>query len=231
MTDPTTTAAAVEDLDAIRRRVVNVVGHELRTPVTTIHGLAHAIAAAEDLATVTEELGPALLRNAERLTALLDDLLMASGITTAVPVGAPEPVAVHELLAERWAAMGDGELDVTGPSASALVPRAALVRAVDPVVANAAQYGSGAPHVEVAAADGEVRIAVRSPGPALHPEEVRLATEAFFRGERAVTTRPGLGVGLAVARTVAAQIGGRLSVAAADDGLVTTIELPAGEGG
>ena len=40
--------AGSEDLDLLRRRVVNVVGHELRTPVTTVRGLAESLAAAED---------------------------------------------------------------------------------------------------------------------------------------------------------------------------------------
>ena len=41
----------LDELDAIRRRVMNVVGHALRTPVTTMVGLANALQASADEAT------------------------------------------------------------------------------------------------------------------------------------------------------------------------------------
>ena len=65
--------AALDALDLARRRFVNVVGHELRTPVTTLRGLS------EELILATEEelrdLAPAILRSARRVETLLDDLL------------------------------------------------------------------------------------------------------------------------------------------------------------
>jgi len=61
---------ALDALDLARRRFVNVVGHELRTPVTTLRGLS------EELADATEDelrdLTPAIVRNARRVEALVD---------------------------------------------------------------------------------------------------------------------------------------------------------------
>src|SRR5436190_16625171 len=79
-----TAARELAELEAIRRRVVNVVGHALRTPVTTIAGMASALATTTDAET-RSALVEGLVRNARRVEGLLDDLLIASGVTTALP--------------------------------------------------------------------------------------------------------------------------------------------------
>lgn len=219
--------ALAEELGAIRRRVLNVIGHELRTPATTLQGLAEQVCAADELDAVTGELGPALLRNATRLMDLLDQLLIAAGIQTAIPAGDPEAVDLAELLRSRWTAVGQvGDLVIDDHAPVVELPRAAITTAVDAVLANAAHYGTAPPAVVLHQVEDVVTVAVRSPGPPLHPEEVRLAVEPFFRGERAVTTRPGLGLGLAIARAVLQHLGGDVRLSAVDEGLVTTLEIP-----
>ena len=217
---------AAEELAAVRRRLLNVVGHELRTPAGMIQGLAEEVCNAEDLQQVTQVIGPALLRNATRLNALLDELLVAAGIQTAIPVGRLLAVPLTPLLHATWAQHADGALALTGDDVVLHADPALVGRVVEAVLENAAAYGTAAPEVRVAQADGAVRVAVRSPGPPLHPEEIRLATEAFFRGERAVTSRPGLGLGLAVARELLAHVGGALAFTGDDEGTTTTVEMP-----
>lgn len=227
-------AAQAEELDAIRRRVVNVIGHELRTPVTTLHGLAAQACSATDLAAVTEEIGPAMLRGAVRLTRLLDDLLVAAGIQTAIPVGVAVDVDVPALVATVWAARTAEPLALdTGPLRTSRLlvhlQEAPLRRALEAVLDNAVAYSTAPPSVVVTRLpDGGLQVVVDSPGPALHPEEVRLATEPFFRGERAVTTSPGLGLGLPLACAMVAHLGGTLRVEATPTGTETTIVLPSG---
>src|SRR5687768_18169134 len=103
------------DVDLLRRRVLNVVGHELRTPVTTLRGLADAL---EGAGTDAErvQLTDALVRSARRLESLVDDALVAMGVTTALPVGAPRKESVLDALQAAWAEAGaTGEPSVTGP--------------------------------------------------------------------------------------------------------------------
>ena len=218
------------ELDAVRRRVLNVIGHELRTPVTTIHGLSRALADA-DATQVRDEIAPALQRNAARLERLLDDLLVASGISTALPVEPSTPVALAPLVDAVWVSVsGTGDPDaptVTGDAEALAAPGAARL-IVERILDNAARYGEPPLTVAIERDGDRVVMTADSPGPEIHPEEVALATEPFFRGERAVMTGPGIGLGLAVARSLAEHQGGSLRVdPRPGGGLRTVLELPA----
>ncbi|MCU1353025.1 MAG: sensor histidine kinase, partial [Acidimicrobiales bacterium] len=70
-------------------------------------------------------------------------------------------------------------------------------------------------------------IEITSAGPEVSADELTLAAEAFYRGERAVTARPGLGLGLAVASTLARGDGGTIALRPGDNGgVVARYDLP-----
>lgn len=206
---------ADESLDLLRRRVVNVVGHELRTPVTIVRGLAESLAVAGD-EQIKASLTEALVRSSARLEALVDQLLLASGVHTAAPVGEATDVDVEPVLREvGWAGLVDGKLVVRAR-------RDALRLILEPIVDNASRHGE-----PVIVRVGAGRIEVESTGPELPEGEAELATEPFFRGEQAVMSRPGLGLGLAIARTVARSEGGDVVATARDGGgMVVVVTLP-----
>jgi signal transduction histidine kinase len=221
-------AAALEALDLARRRFVNVVGHELRTPVTTLRGLSEELINADEAE--LQELAPAILRSARRVESLLDDLLLATDITTALPVGEPEPVDLVACAQATWDALDvDDDLTLTGATeaVAALRPGAAdtlLERVLD----NARRYGRPPFSLDAIVDDGLVHLKVSSEGAELNPDEVHLAFELFYRGEGAVTSAPGFGLGLPVARALARQHDGNLHIEPRPGGgLDVIIDLPA----
>jgi len=126
--------ATASDLDLLRRRVVNVVGHELRTPVTTVRGLAESLAAATDEGT-RRELTTALVRSAARLERLVDDLLLASGVLTASPVGDAVEVDLAAAVREAgWPAAVEGSATIRARVES-------VARILEPIVDNARRHG------------------------------------------------------------------------------------------
>jgi two-component system OmpR family sensor kinase len=207
-----------------------VVGHELRTPVTTIRGLVDALATAP-VEEVRERIAPALGRLTARLERLLDDLLLAAGIMTALPVGAPVPHEVAPAVREAWAGLGlDPDRLVLGgdPGARVMAVPHGLARVLAAVLDNAAKYGQGPVEVDVAAGPAEVTVSVTSRGPTPPAADLAMAFEPFYRGEAAVMAAPGLGVGLPVARAIAAQVGGRVELDTAEGGgVVARVVLPA----
>ncbi len=213
-----------DDVDLLRRRIVNVVGHELKLPVSTSRGLADALrhAPPDQIAT---EIAPALIRSSARLERLVDDLLLAAGIFTVLPVEPPQPHAVGAAI-DRAVAAVSADVEVEGDSSAMVAARAdALDRVLAVLLDNAMKYGRAPYVVRIGTTDHGVTIAVVSGG-APKPEDLALALEPFYRGEAAVTAAPGLGIGLAVANALATQDGGRVAVGAEGDTVVASVELP-----
>lgn len=215
------------DVDLLRRRVLNVVGHELRTPATTLAGLAHELESCDD-DTCRGEIIPALVRHADRLDHLVDDLLLAASISTVVPVGDRQPIDLVGTAREIWSGELTAGISAEFAGEAVAVARPDSVRRIlDELLTNAAVHGEPPVVITGRQVEGTAELEVASGGPVVSEADLALATEAFYRGERAVTTAAGLGLGLAVARTLARADGGDVAVHAGDGGgVVARLELP-----
>ena len=97
------------------------------------------------------------------------------------------------------------------------------------VIENAARYSPSASPIEIAVTVGPDRLAlaVRDRGPGVPAHELTRIFERFYRGSGARQDTFGSGMGLAIARGLLEQQGGRIS--AANDpagGAVFTLEVP-----
>ena len=97
------------------------------------------------------------------------------------------------------------------------------------LIDNAIKYSPAGAEVEVRAyqEDGLVRIDVRDSGPGIAKDDQKLIFEKFGRVTGSGATRPGTGLGLFIARSIAEAHGGALDVdSAPDQGSTFTLELP-----
>jgi two-component system sensor histidine kinase KdpD len=220
-------ARALAEVDALRRRVVNVVGHALRTPVTTLCGMAEALALADD-PTTKAALADGVVRNARVVERLLDQLLIAAGVTTVLPVGDPSRVAAKDVVATVWSEMSPvATLHLDAHDVVLNARPSALEQIVFLVLDNGVKYGDGDVFVRGRAEGTSACIEVETRGGEPSDEEIEHAFELFYRGEHAVMRSAGIGLGLTIARELARFEGGDVTLLRRDGAVVTNIELPA----
>jgi K+-sensing histidine kinase KdpD len=216
------------EVEALRRRVLNVIPHALRTPITTFRGLSEALVTATDTE-IRDEIGPALRRLAAQAEHLLDDLLIAAGYTTALPTTPVRPTDIEPVVRTVWRELGGGEADLefSGRVDRAVAaPEGSLFKVLVHVLDNAHKYGEGRVRVDIDDAADAVAIEISTSGDT--PGDLSMLAEPFYRGEAAVMRSAGLGVGLTVAQALAEQAGGSLTVREGEGGGVCCrVELPA----
>lgn len=122
-----------------------------------------------------------------------------------------ERAAHYRQLGHRVTAHGDAALCIAADAE-------ALKRLLDNLIDNALRYGAEPVELEVDAAAGGARIAVRDHGPGIPPEEVQRALQPFARLESARSGSGHCGLGLAIVERIARGHGGTVSLAAAAGG-------------
>ena len=210
-----TSAAALAALVQRERDLVGDVSHQLRSRLTALLLRLDELATHPDPATAAE--AEAALEQAERLGAVLDDLVRA---TEEARAATAEPVELAELLDEvvaDWRAQADAERrSLRLRVADGLVARVTpgrLREALGVLIDNALRHGAGV--VTLSARPGGVGpdrmvvVEVTDGGEGV-PEE--LAPHVFDRG---VSGASSTGVGLALARALVEADGGRLELSSA----------------
>jgi signal transduction histidine kinase len=234
--------ATVEELrrlSALRADFVSLVSHELRSPIAGVIGAARTLQARwRELAPEQRESFLALIGDeTSRLAALIGDVLDTSRIEAGTFSYTFSDVDVGALVAEAVAAaqVGQDEVRIEAQLNSALPrirgDRERLRQVLQNLIDNAVKYSPAGEEVEVGARvfDGNVEIAVTDRGPGIPPEQQRLIFEKFGRADVGGGSKPGTGLGLFIARSIAEAHGGSLDVRSVPGrGATFTLTLPAG---
>jgi len=207
--------------DSVRRDFVANVSHELKTPIGALALLAETMAAGGDQG-VMKQLAERMLREADRLGRIVDDLLDLS-LIEAQEAPTRESVPAHVLITEaveRVRAAADvGGIPlrvVEAPSELVLTcDRRQVVSALTNLLDNAVKYSEpGAPVELTAAVEGEkLTITVQDRGVGIPSRDLERIFERFYRVDRARSRATGgTGLGLSIVRHVAQAHGGDVTV-------------------
>ena len=226
-------------LEHVRRDFVANASHELRTPITSIRASLETLtkSSVEDPQKAREFLDIAA-RQAARLHAIVDDLLMLSqieerGDTSEIPM---ERTSVCTLLQSAVAdfqarAEESGvELSVTCDELLEAKANPALLRqAVANLLDNAIKYSPGGSVALTAErVSDQLAIRVADTGCGIEPDHIPRLFERFYRVDKARSRKlGGTGLGLAIVKHIVQAHGGRIEVESKPgQGSAFTIVLP-----
>lgn len=218
----------VVSLSERRAAFVSAVTHELRTPLTTFRMYAEMLA--EDMLpneTDRRTYLNTLRSEAERLAHLVENVLAYARVERGRGVSRREMVTVAgliERMRERLSSRCQQaemqliiSLDADAGGREVLTDIASVEQIVFNLVDNACKYAASAAdrriHLAASVAGQAVHVSVADHGPGLSVGVARSLFHPFSKSaEDAARSAPGIGLGLALSRRLARQVGGRLQL-------------------
>ncbi len=217
----------------LRTTLLSAVGHDLRTPLTSIKASIGSLRAPDlDLSEEdTAELMEAIELSADRLAGLIDNLLDSSRLATGAVRPHLRPVGYDEVVAHALSTVDGSDavrVAVDDQLPAVLADPGLLERVVANVLDNALRHGGGPVSARASAHSGQVELRIVDHGKGLRKGAADSAFAPFQRlgGDR--DTTPGVGLGLSVAKGFTEAMGGTIR---AEDtpggGLTIVVSLPA----
>jgi signal transduction histidine kinase len=229
----------LQELDRLKDEVVAVVTHELRNPITSINGyLQLMLENADRLDSESLSYLRAVERNAARLHALVDDLLVLLRAESGefdldrrevdLAQVAWDSVQAVAPLAERNAIELD--LAIDAPT-TALADEARMAQVFDNLFSNAVKYSpdGGRVRIELRNVSGCAELVVSDGGIGIPEEEQQYLFQKFFRASSATDHDiPGTGLGLTIVKTIVEAHGGTIGCESArGQGTTFRVHVPA----
>ncbi len=221
-------AANLKEAKAGQEVFFQNVSHELRTPLTSIRGSAEGIVYG-----VMEpvEAGNTIIRETERLTAMVEDILYISRINKTEPAESAEPMDIRETLSlcaseQRAEAAKRGlhfEFDFDDAPALVRIRAKDAERIFGNLVSNAIRYAKSAISLSCHDTGEGITVRISDDGPGIPEKDLPHIFERFYKGEGGKH-----GIGLAIAREAAEAYHGSLEASNAP-GAVFTASFPRAE--
>ena len=218
-----------QSLARLQMDFVTAVSHELRTPLTVISSAADNLTdgvVGNHLR--VEQYGLAIKKAARQLIHLVEQVLMYGATRNDRHRYNMAPVTVAEII-DTSCANTVCIIDEAGVKLDRYVDpklppvlgdEAALSHCLQNLITNAVKYGGEERWVGIRARLGrsetgseEIQISVEDRGPGIASRDLQRIFEPFYRSPSAIASQiRGTGLGLALARTIAHDMGGRLTV-------------------
>lgn len=215
-----------------RRRFVQDLSHELRSPLAVLRTTVEAL---ED--DVDARLADVLIRQVERLDRLTRELYDLATIESGQLELEHEKIALRMLIGDilgdlepEAAAAGVALREEVPDEVVAWCDRRGLYRIMSNLIDNAIKYNRPGGWVEVwgASENDKVTIRISDSGEGIPAGELRAVSQRFYRVDRARTPgQGGLGLGLAIVKHMVQYMGGTLDLRSREGvGTTVTITLP-----
>jgi len=217
---------AAESASRMKSEFLSTMGHELRTPMNGVLGMAQLLKMSELNVEQQDEVD-AIIASAESLQTILADILEFVAAEDGYLVVRPNPCHLAELLGEVNAGFAVAaaaknvaiHLDVADTVPELLTLDAPHLRKVATILLKNALAFTAQGKIELAARmDGPqcLHLTVSDTGVGMTPATVAQLFQPFYQADSSHTRRHGgIGIGLALARRIVAALGGTIAVESA----------------
>jgi two-component system, OmpR family, sensor histidine kinase VicK len=222
------------EVDRMKSEFLSTAAHELRTPMTSIHGFVELLAHRDFPPEKRASMLARVYRNSSAMCRILEDLLDLARIEARR--GADFEVArvdladvVHEVMEVFVPPAGRDAPHIAGPLLSTMADAKKMTQVLGNLLSNAYKYSPGGGDVTVALCmqAGEVGLEVADHGIGMTPEQLARVFERFFRAD-ASGAIPGTGLGMSIVKEIVDLHGGRIELASTPgEGTRVVVWLPA----
>ncbi len=201
-----------------RTAMMGAISHDLRTPLARIRFKMEA---------APDTLKSAVVSDIEQMEQMITSVLAFIRYASASrPRERLDLLSLVEVLVDEAAEVGQDVTLTEGVAATVHADALGLQRLFRNLIDNAVKYGHRA-RVTLFRDGEEAVVEVQDDGPGLSTGELERVFQAFYRAESARTLDgSGVGLGLAVARSLARAHGGDVSLRSGGKGLVAQVRLP-----
>lgn len=225
------------DLETARKREREFlldVGHDLRSPLTTVRGYAEALDRGDVPPEQMPDVAKAMHRQTDHLSRLVEDVMLLARLETREFTLRPDVVDMGPIvagIAESYRMRAESaslSLDITDEAgAFAFVDADRVAQIVGNLMDNALRYTpeGGSIGVAVGSTPSQAVLTVRNSGPKISQEDLPHVFERLYAADRYRAVRPsGSGLGLAIVRELVLAMGGSVS-ATSDESTGTTFAV------
>ncbi|GGO71004.1 sensor histidine kinase [Nonomuraea cavernae] len=216
----------LQDAVTQQRRFVSDASHDLRSPITAMRTqIEEALLYPAD--TDWEETGRALVASLDRLQALVADLLALARLEAGAPT-THQPIDLSELVSAETARPRSKKIITTlHPGVTISGDRLQLTRLLTNLLDNAERHAESTIIVAVRRSRDTAYVEVLDDGAGITPDQRELVFQRFTRLDASRSRDAGgTGLGLPIAREIAAAHHGTLTIEDSDYGARFVLQLP-----
>lgn len=230
-------AEKLNQVEAIRRRLIGDVSHELRTPLTAIKGSMEGLM--DGVLPANQETYQQIHAEADRLNRLVDDLQELSRVEARAYELDIRPLDISSLLrtvTKRLSPQFESkrislELNVASDLPPVFADEDRTIQVLTNLTGNALQYTPEGGRIKIGAhqMDREVQIAIHDTGIGIPAEHLSNIFDRFYRVDasrsRSRRAGGGSGIGLTIAHALVEAQGGRIWAESAGEGQGSTFRF------
>ncbi|HID20711.1 MAG TPA: histidine kinase [Methanophagales archaeon] len=215
--------ARLKELDKLKSEFVSIVSHELKTPLAAMKTSTQVMGMADASEETRQEMQKIIIRNIDRQTNLVNDLLDLSKIESGRLKLNCEDVTLDALIADSIETVNQAAVE-KGITLDAKLPEGLpsvkgdqekLIRVVINILNNAIKFtpGGGTIIIKARELNGQVEVRVSDTGIGISPEELAKVFEKFYQVDSTLAREAGgTGLGLAICKGIIEAHNGRIWV-------------------